>query len=339
MTVFVLFVVQLLHNVTRIAEVFLNLQQAGNVEHSGSILTLPCAQYDGREQSVFNEKVGKQLVELLQDRAKDMEEALKDWEAEIQVARSQYYQLNYYTTLQLLTLRREFGRFKASYSSCVPSNVLSLLHGVSPQITNSTVRDVVLKVTTKLQPYQLPMDSSMELMDKKIPLGEVIPLAQNIKASPELTADRSVVSSDVILLGDSIQPPVGKVSSARTSSVPKALLKMSHHPSLTVDDLNDEQTQIFTNCVTFLGFSKSHVLRAFQECGPEANKYDIDQWCDKNDDNYSDDGQEDASESEDEEEFQSSSSESSDESEPEEVSSKSSDPNPRQAASGMLAHN
>ena len=317
---------------------FLNLQQAGNVEHSGSILIFPCAQYDGKQKSpVFNERVGKQLVELLQDRAKEMEEALNDWEAEIQVARSQYYQLNYYTTLQLLTLRREFGRFKASYSSCVPTNVLALLHSVLPQITNSTVRDVVWNVTTKLQPFQL--DRSSELMEGKIPLSEVIPLAHNIKASPELAAGSSVVPSDVISLGDSIQPPLGEVSSVRTSSVPKAPLKMSHHPSLSVDDLNDEQTQIFTRCVDFLYHSKSHVLQAFQECGPDANKYDIEDWCDNNDDDDDDVGQKDVSESEDEEEIQSSSSESSDESEPEEVSSKSSDPNLRQAASGMLAHN
>ena len=296
---------------------FLNLQQAGNVEHSGSILTFSCAQYDGREQSVFNEKVGKQLVQLLQDCAKEMEEALKNWEAEIHVARTQYYQLTYYTTLQLLTLRREFGQVKASDASCVPPNVLALLHSVSPQITNSTLRDVVC-TTIQLQPFQI--DRSNESMEEKIPLSEVIQSVQNSYSSVQLNDH-----------GDNTQPLLGEVSSSRTSSIPKDPLKMTQHPSHIVNDLNDERKEILTHYVEFMGYSQAHVLRAFQECALDANRYDIQQWCDRNDDDYSDDDddQEDGSESEDEEESQFSSSESSDES--------LSDPNP-QSASGILAH-
>ena len=299
------------------------------MEHSGSILTFPCAQYSGDEKSpVFNERVGKQLVELLQEHAKQMEEALKDWQVEIQFARTLYYQLNYYTTLQLLTLRREFGRCKASYSYCVPPNVLALLHSVSPQITNSTIRDAVVRATTEVQPFLI--DSSNDLMDENIPLGE-IPLARTIQESSELAADSYMKPSGVILRGHNVQPPVGKPSSTTTGSVTKAPLKMT--PSLTVNDLNDEQKQIFTRLVEFLHHSESHVLRAFQECSPEANKYDIEGWCDRNDDDYSDDDRGDEYESENEEEIQSSSSESSDESEPEDVSSKLSDP------SGILPNN
>ena len=299
---------------------FLNLQQAGNVEHSGSVLTFSCAQYSGGEKSpVFNDKVGKQLVELLQNHAKQMEEAFKIWQAEIQFARTKYYQLNYYTTLQLLTLRREFGRYKASYSYCVPPNVLALLHSVSPQITNSTVQYAVVRATTEVQPFLI--DSSNDLMDEKIPLGE-IPLARTIKESPELVADSYMKPSGVIMYGHNVQPPVDKPSSTTTGSVPKAPPKMT--PSLTVNDLNDEQKQIFTRLVEFLQHSESHVLRAFQECSPEANKYDIEGWCARNDDDYSDDDREGEYESENEEE--SSASESSVESEPEEVSSKLSDP-------------
>ena len=290
------------------------------MEHSGSILTFPCAQYSGDEKNpVFNERVGKLLVELLQVHAKQMEEALKDWQVEIQFARTQYYQLNYYTTHQLLTLRREFGQYKVSYSYCVPPNVLALLHSVSPLITNSTVRDTVLKVTTELKTFLI--DSSNDLMNQKIPLGE-IPLARTIKESPELADDRNMKPTGVILYGHNVQPPVGKPSSTTTGSVPKAPPKMT--PSLTVSDLNDEQKHIFTHCVKFLQYSESHVLRAFQECSPKAKKYDIEDWCDKNTDDYSDDDRED--EAENEEDIQSSSTESSDESEPEEASSKSSNP-------------
>ena len=308
---------------------FLSLQQAGNVEHSGSILTFPCAQYSGGEKSpVFNERDGKQLVELLQNHAKQMEEALKDWQAEIQVARTQYYQLNYYTTLQLLTLRREFGRYKISYSCGVPPKVLALLHSVSPQITNSTVRDAVVRATTDVQPFL-----TKDLMDETLPLTE-IPLAENINVPLELAPSNGLKPNDFVSQGDHIQPTLSKLSSTNTKSVQKAPLKMTRYPSLTVSDLNDEQAQILTNCVESLGYSKSHVLRAFQECGAETKKYDIVTWCDSNDDDYSDDDREGEYESEDEEDVQSSSSESSDESEPEEVSSKSQTSDP----SGILPH-
>ena len=289
--------IQLLHNVTRIAEVSLNLQQAGNVEHSGTIFTFPCAQYDGGDEDpLLNERLGKELTELLQEHAKQLEDALNNWEREIQVARTRYYQLNYYTTLQLLILRREFGKFKASFSTCVLSNVFTLLHSVSPRIENSAVRDAVLRAISEPQLYR---------MDSK---GEEAPIVKSIKVQPKQATGNNNEGTSRI----------GHI-------LPLHPKDLSERPSTIVDDLNDEQKQILTRSVTFLGYTESHVLRAFQECGPKANKFDIEGWCDNHKDIYNEDVQEEGSayEDEDEEDNQSTSSESSDDSDHKEAPSKS----------------
>ena len=55
-------------------------------------------------------------------------------------------------------------------------------------------------------------------------------------------------------------------------------------PTLTFEELDDKQKEAYTHCVEFLGFSSSHVLRAFQECRQKANVFDIEEWCENNKD-------------------------------------------------------
>ena len=220
------------------------------MEHSGSVLTSPCAQYEGGgEDPLFNERQGKELVELLQEHAKHLEDVLRDWECDIQVARTQFYQLNYYTTFQLLTLRREFSRYKASSSMYVPPNILALLHSVSPQIGESTdvVQDAVMRAISEVQ--SSPTNSNGDIH------------------SALVSSKRSRVCDNR--------------SSSNTSSYTCTNDSLDH--SSTIDDLNSEQRQVFTRCVQSFGYSKSHVFKAFEECGPNANKYDIEQWCDNHD--------------------------------------------------------
>lgn len=295
----------MLHNVTRIAEVFLELRQAGNVEHFGSVLTFSCAQYYGAEKSpVFNKEVGDEIVKFLRGHAKQMEASLRDWETKIQIARSKYYQLNYYTTLQLLTLRREFGQYKGTHLSGVSPNILPLLQSVSLNIKDSAVNDAVLAATTE-EPSPKCSSDTADLTDKVSPARHII-ISSSARLSPV-----SLISE-----GSESNPPQSpsKMSSVSNISTPNTSVILSLPPSVDKMTLTDEQQEIFTHCVTFYNFPKHLVLRAFQECVPNTKRYDILRWCEGNAKNCSDVGYRESEFEPEEDDVQSSSSESSDES-------------------------
>ena len=121
-------------SVCQVAEVLVRLQQAGNVSYIGWSLLFNCS------RDATNE---------LQERAKIMEQELFTWQKEVDAAREKYYELNYYTTTQLLFLREELGKMNNLVSaSQFPPNVLPLLQSISHQVTKSKVHQAVLSACT-----------------------------------------------------------------------------------------------------------------------------------------------------------------------------------------------
>lgn len=91
---------QILQHITRIAEVLLALQQAGNVTYSGWVMAFECATYtvvgEGQEEELhLQEETAAQRVAELRTCAKDMENALQTWETEVKESRSRHYELNF----------------------------------------------------------------------------------------------------------------------------------------------------------------------------------------------------------------------------------------------------
>ncbi len=64
---------------------------------------------------------------------------LVEWRKTLQRARREFYDLNYFTTVQLLTLRRELSPEKDDHS-CIPPGVLFLLHSISRKVDSRGVR-------------------------------------------------------------------------------------------------------------------------------------------------------------------------------------------------------
>ena len=115
----------------RIAEVLISLQQVGHVQYIGWRMEFYCGGY---------------LVEDLKEQAKKMEEELESWNRAVSQARKEFYELNYYTTHQLLVLRRELGELKSPGQALRLSQqaqVMALLETISNQITPAIVEKVV----------------------------------------------------------------------------------------------------------------------------------------------------------------------------------------------------
>ena len=231
----------------------------------------------GDEQVQFNENKGKEHVSSLQDYIKSLEVNLRSWKENVQTARNDYYELNYFTTLQLLNLRKELGllmRPASIHADSVKPSVLMLLHSVSPGVTSCVVqRSVQIATCEDIAVSTTTESMSEDDLDEPIPLvGQVQPLAT-----------RGVENDGDYNLNETSSQPVHDIPTSSDTSVSPISMKVAQI-SFTVDDLSDEQHEIFTHCVTFLGHSERHVLTAFRSNKPDANMYDIEQWCDENED-------------------------------------------------------
>ena len=183
----ILIIFQTFHCVYHIADVLLSLQQAGNVHYIGWILQVPCS-------------TSEEIVSFLQLRAKSMEIELKEWNEAVISARWRFYQLNYFTTAQLLTLRLELGALNDIQHTTVPPSVLTLLHSISSEVESANVRtavkDVALPTTrsTILLSEEDPEESSSCRCTNPTPTMSEYPTIRE----DELSAEQSNILTYVV---------------------------------------------------------------------------------------------------------------------------------------------
>lgn len=237
-------ILQTLHSVCRIADVLMSLQQVGNVKYTGWVLLVPCSSNDG-------------IINALQLQARIMEEELQVWKETVNSARRQFYELNYYTTIQLLTLRKELGAHKIpGRASGMSPYVLVLLQSISLQVTSDNVCEVVKQVTSE----QTTGSSKSE----ELPILQAAAINTVSQLQDEVMASADVQSVD-----------------STQSMIFRAM------PTLTETDLTPQQKEILAFVVTRIECSKLLVLKAFEECrGKEMDRYDIVDWCNNNNKNY-----------------------------------------------------
>ena len=199
-------------------------------------------------------------IDMLQEQAKRMEEELQCWLQEMKHKRGCFNQLNYFTTLQLLMLRKELGtmRLKANPSPAdIGVSVLPMLQGVSSHVTARNVFDVVQRVTSP--GFKVRPQKETKELKPAIELSKVMASAQaEVKMTKRLPTSPETVSS-------------------------------VDTPSLDVCDLTESEKEMLTTIVTRLGYHKLLVLKALElhRSKEEVDKYDIQRWCVENADKYS----------------------------------------------------
>ena len=194
------------------------------------------------------------LVKDLQNQAKAMEEELKRWNEEVSQARKRFYELNYYTTHQLLVLRSALGKVKSSGQARCPqqAQVMALLQSISTQITFSVVMNVVHQITEALE--ESGMQRSPTPKSNHAASGEPF-----LSVSPT-PIDRS---------DDAVEHSHGVQSKPQVT--------------LSRRELNEEQIEHFTNVVNQYGYSESTALKAIQEVG-SGDWNDVHNWLEEHGD-------------------------------------------------------
>lgn len=124
---------QIFHLVCRITETLLKLQHAGHTKYISWSLTFTCSTVS---------------IDTLHDQAASMEKELSSTLDLINDQRHHFHALNYFTTQQVLQIRRELGNLKQDKAVNVTPQLFSLLTSFSLQITANDIKNIVEEVCT-----------------------------------------------------------------------------------------------------------------------------------------------------------------------------------------------
>ena len=194
------------------------------------------------------------LVDAIQGEAKNMEDELERWNKDVAEARERFYELNYFTTCQLLTLRNELGKFKPEQPAQIhlQPQVIALLKSLSSAITPSLPVHLLQHVTKQLSNT-----------------GEVKPAggSERVKKPHKVTAQSE--------------------NSSISSSAIASTLVLKEKPRLSVvalskESLNDRQKDYVTDIMENFFYSENTAVKIIKEVGDGGDWNDIENWLREN---------------------------------------------------------
>ena len=224
---------------------------------------------DMKQEPKLEIALAKQLVDSLKNIAKQMECGLEDWRNKVEGSRKDHYELNYYTTLQLLGLRKELALVRSKAGKQCSPDILALLQSISPNLTFEDVHDAIMS---------LQESSSEELRSKHSVQEE---LSDGAEESDQFSIPTSIAMDQSLQDSPAAIPPSSESHNSTPSEVADEHM-LAGPAILQEEDLEAQQRDIFTDLVGYQCYSKELVLKALEISSSEANIYDIQQWCDEN---------------------------------------------------------
>ena len=232
----------------RIAGTLHQLQHAGHTKYISWSLTFTCSTVS---------------TDTLRDHAVSMEKELSDTLDLINKHRHHFHALNYFTTQQLLQIRRQFGNLKQNKAADVTPQLLSLLKSFSLQITASSITNIVEEICSEQEAINRNGENEV---------GEV----QSFSISEDGATENAngETQEENQMTGDKI--------------VEKELKSLSE----LIQELTEEQEEIFVQ-LHDLGYSKIVCYKAVQhafssaECTSDDDTLDAAmEWCFDNANQY-----------------------------------------------------
>ena len=201
------------------------------------------------------------LVQTLQERAREMEEDLEKWRNNVKDARNEFYELNYFTTRQLLVLSSELGKLRRDSSGHrLQAQVMALLQSISPDVTSSDVEQAVtssdVKQVVATKGWRAP-----EIVAEFASLESLLPCSYHQPQVPHFLPSPSEASVSPVYMQSSEHSPA----------------KQSGRVNLSADDLDLNQSQTLTELTEKCGYTELQVLRAIEEL-KTGDQYEILYW-------------------------------------------------------------
>ena len=229
----------------RLATAYMDLFESGYIHRMNWSQEYRCS-----KDQVAGESIAKELDE----ESSFMETCYKNWKKKVSDARKEYKELNFFTTQQLMTLRKEIATVCHSNDLAMNNiQVLTLLESVRPSLTSEQLKSAIERAF-----------KATKLLENARGTAE-LPSFTHVPSDDEMVTRRTMFDNNNY---------VGTSSSTATSTcqVQTASVKKPK-PKET------SKIQSFLNAAADDGYSEQIALAALVSLGVDAKEDDLLLWC------------------------------------------------------------
>ena len=229
----------------RLATAYIDLFESGYIHRMNWSQEYHCS-----KDQVAGESIKKELDE----ESSFMEKCYKNWKKKVSDVRKEYRELNFFTTQQLMTLRKQIATVCHSKDLAMNNiQVLTLLESVRPGLTSEQLKSAIERAF-----------KDTELFENLRGTAE-LPLFTHVPSDDEMVTRKSMFDNNNYL-GTSSSTATGPCQ-VQTASVKKPKPKET------------SKIQSFLNAAVDDGYSEQIALAALASLGVNAEEDDLLMWC------------------------------------------------------------
>ena len=229
----------------RLATAYIDLFESGYIHRMNWSQEYHCS-----KDQVAGESIKKELDE----ESSLMEKCYKNWKKKVSDARKEYRELNFFTTQQLMTLRKQIATVCHSKDLAMNNiQVLTLLESVRPGLTSEQLKSAIERAF-----------KDTELFENLRGTAE-LPLFTHVPSDDEMVTRKSMFDNNNYF-GTSSSTATGPCQ-VQTASVKKPKPKET------------SKIQSFLNAAVDDGYSEQIALAALVSLGVNAEEDDLLMWC------------------------------------------------------------
>ena len=229
----------------RLATAYINLFESGYIHRMNWSQEYHCSK---------DQVAGKSIAKELDKESSYMEMCYKNWKKKVSDARKEYRELNFFTTQQLMTLRKQIATVCHSKDLAMNNiQVLTLLESVRPGLTSEQLKSAIERAF-----------KDTELFENLRGTAE-LPLFTHVPSDDEMVTRKSMFDNNNYF-GTSSSTATGPCQ-VQTASVKKPKPKET------------SKIQSFLNAAADDGYSEQIALAALASLGVDAEEDDLLLWC------------------------------------------------------------
>ena len=229
----------------RLATAYIDLFESGYIHRMNWSQEYHCSK---------DQVAGESIAEELNEESSLMETCYKNWKKKVSDARKEYRELNFFTTQQLMTLRKEIATVCHSNNLAMSNiQVLTLLESVRPSLTSEQLKSAIERAF-----------KATKLLENARGAAE-LPSFTHVPSDDEMVTRRTMFDNNNY---------VGTSSSTATS--------MCQVQTASVKKPKPKETskiQSFLNAAADDGYSEQIALAALARLGVDAEEDDLLLWC------------------------------------------------------------
>ena len=236
---------QNLEGVMRLATAYINLSESGFVHRMRWSQDFHCSKDQREDESISDELAAASTT---------IENCYKNWKMKVSNARKEYQELNFFTTQQLMLLRKEIATACRSRDLHVNNlQVFTLLESVRPSLDSEHLKSAIQRAF-----------KDTDLLDRTKDTGD-LPSFSLIPHQPEFDTHKSLFANNNFV--DKSPSTVGSLTQVQNTSVKKQKPKDVSKIRRFLDAAEDD------------GYSEQVALSALASLGVDASEDDLLLWC------------------------------------------------------------